>query len=751
MRRLLVLMILVLPLAVSAKTYDVAIVASYGNSHSVSEIKSEIQDFVTGSSEAAVQVYYYSPSEGTEKLDSLIRQADSASDIILLYGEVPAGRAMQVKTEKPAVAVFKADVKCGGDFVYTISPQINYSETYRRFKELFDFSSLKVAVSDYAACRSEICRGSQKSILSVIDVPYETVQADPEAFEKGDNALILEQPQMKPEELSSFLNKLSEKGVRTFGFGGFYEAELGMLAVDSRDRDSQKAARSAAVAVMELITGKRERTDIKVSRMEGLVLNMKAAKEAGFSPKWEYLRSAELLNYLDSFSYDGSLGFKEALTMAVKKNEDVATGHIDLETAKYLIDMSKSAFRPTVGLSASFGRIDDDRARLAQGSAPEQTADVAVQLQQILYSEEVFSLRDQAKYNEKAAEAVARQAELDVMNETAKAYLNVLRAETYMRIAYDNLETTKHNYNLARNRDLAGAANPAELHRWEATIALSKIDLVSASNSVKNAMTELARITGEDIDGYYDLEPLTLENNYSFFTYLKDHRDMMDTPADFEKFKKAMVEAAVQNSVELRSLKYLTESADRAVVTARRKFYLPTVAAQGEYKRFIDKRGAGEDAPFDWYDDTEWSIGVKASLPLYEGGRRSAVLQIENSALRKLYHQKAKAAKLVRQRMITSLENTKSSYDSYILAGESAQAAKKTLKIVSDLYSRGAVSITELIDAQNAKLTADMNEASGMYTFMEKLVEVERAYGSFSAFSKNTEQNITDILNGLNR
>jgi outer membrane protein TolC len=698
-----------------------------------------------------VKIYYYSPSEGVESLDRTIMEADSASDIILLYGEVPAGRSIQVKTKKPAIAVFKADVKCGGDFVYTVSPEIDYAETYKTFKELFDFSSLKVAVSGYAACQSEICRGSQKSILSVIDVPYETVSTDPAAFEKGDAALILEQPQMKPEELSEFLNALSKKGVVTFGFGGFYEAELGMLAVNSRDRDSQKAARSAAVAVMEIITGKKERTDVKIGRMKGLVVNMKAAREAGFSPKWEYLRSAELLNYLESFTYDGSLGFKEALTLAVKKNEDVITGRIDLETAKYLIDVSKSALKPSAELSTSFNRIDDDRARFSQGSSPEQTLDVAIQLQQIIYSEEVLSLRDQAKYNEKAIEAVAKQAELDVMNETAKAYLNVLRAETYMKIAHDNLETTKHNYNLAINRDLAGAANPAELHRWEATIALSKIDLVNASNSVKNSMTELARITGEDIDGYYDLEQLTLENNYSFFNYLRNHGDMMDTAEDFDKFKKAMVEAAVRNSVELRSLKYLIDASDRAVLTAKRKFYLPTVAAQGEYKRFLDKDGEGEDEPASWYDDTEWNVGVKASIPIYEGGLRTAELQIEKSSLRKLYHQKAKAAKLVRQRMITALENSKSSFDSYMLAGESAVAAEKTLRIVADLYARGAVSITELIDAQNAKLTADMNEASGMYTFMEKVVEVERAYGFFSAFSEDTEQDIINILNDLNR
>lgn len=751
MKKFILLILLVIPIAVNAKTYLVGVVAPYGSQHDAAVLKAEIESFVTGTDEASVQIYSYLPSADTAELDSLITEADSKSDIILLFGEVPAGRALHRNITKKSIAVFNSDVECSGSFDHRILPDIDYNAVYASFKELLGFTELKVAVSSYGTCISEICRGAQEQVLSVIDVPFEKVKAEADYFSAGDTALILEQPQMLADEFRLFLGELADKGVKTFSFGGYHDAELGVLAVNSRDRDFQKTARSAAVAVMDIINGTAAGGETRIDRTEGLVINMETASAADFSPAWSYLRSAELMNYEKFQKYDKKLGFKEVLEKAVLNNEDVLTGQIDFETARYMVDASRSAFKPSVGISSSYARIDDDRARYAQGTAPEKTLDVSVQLQQIIYSEEVFSLRDQAVYNKKAAEASARQAELDILSEAAKAYLAVLRAQTYMRIAGDNLETTKYNYNLAKNRDIAGAANPAELHRWEATIALSKIDLVNAANRVKVAMSELARVTGEDIDGYYDLEPLTLEKNYSFLAEAGKSSKVLDTPRGFTEFKRAMEEAALENSVELRSIRYLIDAAGRSVETAERRFYHPTVALQGEYTRFIDKSGEGAEASAGWYDDTEWNIGVKASLPLYEGGRRGAELHMERAALRKLGHQKAKVSKLIRQRMITALENARSSYDSYLLAGESALAADKTLKIVSDLYARGAVSITELIDAQNAKVNAEMNEASGLYSFMEKIVDVERAFGAFSAFSETEENTIINILNNLSR
>ncbi|XOB63904.1 TolC family protein [Deferribacteres bacterium DY0037] len=745
MKKFLIAVIILLPAIVFARNYQIGVVASSSFQFAAESIELEIGRLVAGNNSADVNAYIYEPSVPVTKLAETIKEANSHSDILILIGEVAAGRTIGLKNLKPTVAVFSTKAPAGASFTYTITSDIDYNEEFTVFRKLFRYKNLKVLTSGYASCSSAMCKSGVDEIIGSVEVPYEIVSAEDLSgvdistyFDKGDVALVMEQPQMTENEYKSLLERLANAGVRTFSFGGYRDAELGVIAVNARDKGYVKTARTAAVAVSEIIAGQKG-GQLKVNRTKGLVINMAPAALTGFYPDRHYIRSEEIINYDKTIIFDKYIGYKEALLQAVKRNEDVATGRIDLETAREMVKMSESAFRPTLNLSAGFSQIDDDRARISQGTSPERTGSVSVALQQIIYSEEVFSLKDQAVYNAKAMESLSRQAELDVLQAAAKAYLQVLLAKTYVNIAQDNLETTKYNYDLAKNRDVAGAANPAEIPRWEARIALSKIDVVNALNTHKSAMTELARIISEDIDGTYNLEPVTLDSDYSILSSFKGSMNILDRADVFDRFKKTMTDAAVENSVELASLEYLTGAADRSVLTAERKFYLPTVTAGGEYKRFVMKDGEASDTAPGWYDDTEWNVGVTASIPIYEGGRRSAQLSIEKTAVRKLYHEKAKAVKLVRQRMITALENARAAYDSFSLANESAVAAAKTLKIVSDLYSRGAVSITELIDSQNAKLNADMNTASSQYSFMERIVDVERAYGCFFAFAPDDQ------------
>ena len=61
------------------------------------------------------------------------------------------------------------------------------------------------------------------------------------------------------------------------------------------------------------------------------------------------------------------------------------------------------------------------------------------------------------------------------------------------------------------------------------------------------------------------------------------------------------------------------------------------------------------------------------------------------------------------------------------LSQEAADAASKNLDLVTEAYARGAVSIIDLLDAQNAALNAAELAANSVYDFLIDLLEVERA------------------------
>ena len=85
----------------------------------------------------------------------------------------------------------------------------------------------------------------------------------------------------------------------------------------------------------------------------------------------------------------------------------------------------------------------------------------------------------------------------------------------------------------------------------------------------------------------------------------------------------------------------------------------------------------------------------------------------------------------VRARVISALQRTGGTYPAIRLSAQAAVAAKDNLKLVTDAYSVGTRSITELIDAQDATVQADLAEAQARYNFMLDYVGVLRAVSNF--------------------
>jgi outer membrane protein TolC len=79
--------------------------------------------------------------------------------------------------------------------------------------------------------------------------------------------------------------------------------------------------------------------------------------------------------------------------------------------------------------------------------------------------------------------------------------------------------------------------------------------------------------------------------------------------------------------------------------------------------------------------------------------------------------------------MRSALHTAGASYAGIRLSQDAADAAKENLNLVVDAYSVGAVSIIDLIDAQNAALIAAEVAANASYDFLLDLAEVERALG----------------------
>jgi outer membrane protein TolC len=66
-----------------------------------------------------------------------------------------------------------------------------------------------------------------------------------------------------------------------------------------------------------------------------------------------------------------------------------------------------------------------------------------------------------------------------------------------------------------------------------------------------------------------------------------------------------------------------------------------------------------------------------------------------------------------------------------VLSKIAAGAASKNLELVTDAYARGALSILELLDAQNAALVSDLAQTNAEFTFAIDMVRAQRAAGGY--------------------
>jgi outer membrane protein TolC len=99
--------------------------------------------------------------------------------------------------------------------------------------------------------------------------------------------------------------------------------------------------------------------------------------------------------------------------------------------------------------------------------------------------------------------------------------------------------------------------------------------------------------------------------------------------------------------------------------------------------------------------------------------------------LRQINAQRAASADAVEARTRAALHSTASSYPAIDLSREGAAAARQNLAMVTDAYAKGVVSVTDLTDAQNTALNAQLGEADAKYSFLIDFIEVLRTTGSY--------------------
>jgi len=248
----------------------------------------------------------------------------------------------------------------------------------------------------------------------------------------------------------------------------------------------------------------------------------------------------------------------------------------------------------------------------------------------------------------------------------------------------------------------------------------------------------LNRILDRPITEPFSTAVETLDNPWLFFTAPKVAR-LITTPDSLGRLTDFFVETGIGRAPELKQLGAQIAADRRQLVSDQRAFWLPELNLTGEYSRNLDEtRVPGGVAA----SKNDWSLGLELSLPLYEGGARSARRARSRIAVSRLKIEYRNKKNTIEQEIRSNVESLQASYRSIDLAKISEQASQKNYELVSESYAQGRDSIVGVLDAQESLIQARETSMNAVYTFLRDLMGLQRSMGGFDFSLGDAEQKV---------
>lgn len=708
------------------------------------QIKKEISDLTSGEfnivfPENKIKHGDWHVEGITDALQTFLNDDDV--DLIIANGLLSSHQAAQIEQlNKPVIATIVADRvlqelpyvdgKSGKrNYVY-ISDNRTIAEDIKQFYKLKQFKHLTIPVDKLFIDALPQLKGATYSIqqelgfkltlIPIIDNPADIIIPD-----DVDAVYVPPLLRFSEADFRKLSQSLIDKKLPGFSLLGRDELEMGLLAtLSGREVDTIRYARRIALHVQSILLGSNA-ADLKVEldQPPKLAINMKTARAIGFSPKWQALETADLL-YEEITNNKTPLSLVEAIQQSINANLALQIDKLNLELSIDDVENARSVLLPQLSLGAGVTQIDRDRAGLSQG---QRSTDSELTASQVIYSETSKSGYDIAKLLQQAESAALRSSILNVISASATAYLQLLLADATEKVRRSNLTVTETNLELAESRLKIGYTDRSEVLRWQSQLATDRRNLYSAQSSRDQAETELKRQLNMSLS-----EAIAVTDNgiAELLVILDSERfqRFFDNPLSFEVFTEFEVERALNNSPELEQTDFIISSNQRQLLAAERAYYVPDINLSTQYGQNIERGGLGDNSNL---SDNQWSVGVQATIPLFAGGARKSAVSRANNTLIQSHYQRANTKEQVEARVRSAIQQASGSYPGIRLSRDAADAAQENLSLVIDAYSKGVVSITDLIDAQDASLAANLSAVEAQYSFMIDWVEIQRAVANF--------------------
>jgi outer membrane protein len=739
------------------------------------KIQSEVQELTRGeyavTFPAAKQIVAdWKPATITAAADRLLQDAEV--DLIITVGPFSSHLLARRKAlPKPVIATQILDPEAQGvpfakgrsgvkNLTYLTTPN-GVERAVKTFHKLIPFSHLAFVLDKRYIDLLAGFGGGLSTRLAAAGVRVSFLRADrPQAeFERSfpkscDAVLLLPLPNEEPRAMDRLVRFATARKLPSFTPAGRLVVERGVLAGFAAGDNLERLARRVALNVQRVLMGEDlARFSVTISYgVPELTLNLSTASAIGYQPTWDVLSDVVLVGRKRAGRKVTKLGIYRAIREAVKANLDLLAGRKDVEGGIQEVRKAYAKYLPSAGFSLAGVILDGDR-----GSSPTTpgrgSLNGSLKASQLFWSEKALANISIQKQLQGSREQKLRQLKLDIMEAAAIYYLNLLRAKTVERIQKENLKVTKKNLELARVRQSIGTTGLADVYRWEAQLAADKravINAIAARNQAEIALNRLRSRPQE--------EPLqTVEGDLLDYKNQRTGKRLngyIKNPWTFSTMREFMVREGLKGAPELAQLDRAIAAQERALLSAKLDYFMPTLGFSFGLDHRFWASGETQAIPLGGQTldlaqpETTWSATLALSWNLLEGGAKLHTHRKQRTELARLRLQRRAAAEKVEQGIRAAMHKAGASFPAIQLSQDGAAAAAKSVALVTDAYAKGAASITQLLDAQNAALSAHLGAAVAVFQFFIDFAGAQRriANEGFFLFDRRDESTWFDRL-----
>ncbi|WP_319379743.1 TolC family outer membrane protein [Thiomicrorhabdus sp.] len=405
-------------------------------------------------------------------------------------------------------------------------------------------------------------------------------------------------------------------------------------------------------------------------------------KNYQLNPVLKALGLAGLMLAVPSVQAAPAAGLMEIYRMAESHDTALAQAYAQFRSDEEGVKSAKGSLLPQISADGSYGITDS-----SIDAADVHATDLSLTLNQAIYQREAWTRYDQAKYVQQSSRYALQNTQQDLILRVTEAYFAVLLAQQNLALFKAKEEADKTQLESAEASAEVGLSSRVDVLQAKSSYDLSRSDRINAENSLDNSIEELAKLVGGDVP---DLKSL----------------DMQTALPQMDWNLSSLQQKAEQQNLSVKQAESQVRVAEQEV-EAQKSGHWPTVSLQAKWN---DSSYSDYQKPSSRYsDNSQTSIGVNVSMPIYSGGTVSSQVssaryqsEVAKEALRESRDQARLNARLQARNLqrgvslISALREAVKSNDAFLEAAEEG-------------YKVGLNNLLEVLTARSNQYSARKN------------------------------------------